>query len=62
MSIPKGTYRLVTVNNVPERAKKVMGRVAEELKDRYTIDYGAHCLSESRPGILRMSIGSDDKI
>ncbi|KAK3073891.1 hypothetical protein LTR53_004130 [Teratosphaeriaceae sp. CCFEE 6253] len=30
-------YKLVTVNNAPERAKKVVGRVVEELKDRYTI-------------------------
>jgi hypothetical protein len=41
---PKGPYRLVTVNNAPERAKRVIGQVVEELKDRYTIDYVANCI------------------
>jgi hypothetical protein len=36
-SSPKGPFRLVTVNTAPERAKKVIGRLTEALKDRYTI-------------------------
>lgn len=31
------TWRLVTVNTAPERAKRLIGRVAEDLKDQYTI-------------------------
>jgi hypothetical protein len=34
---PLGPYRLVTVNNAPERAKKLIGRMVEEVKDKYTI-------------------------
>ncbi|EXK27050.1 hypothetical protein FOMG_16488 [Fusarium oxysporum f. sp. melonis 26406] len=40
---PKGPYRLVTVNNAPERAKRLIGRVVEDLKDQYTIEYVANC-------------------
>lgn len=36
------TWRLVTVNTAPERAKRLIGRVAEELKDRYTIIHVAN--------------------
>lgn len=43
---PKGPYRLVTVNNTPERAKLLIGRVASDLADRYTIDYVGNCTSE----------------
>jgi hypothetical protein len=34
---PLGPYKLVTVNNAPERAKKLIGRVVEAVKDKYTI-------------------------
>ena len=40
---PKGPYRLVTVNNAPDRAKRLVGRVVEDLKDVYTIDYVGNC-------------------
>ncbi|KAH8898857.1 hypothetical protein GQ53DRAFT_742033 [Thozetella sp. PMI_491] len=43
---PKGPYRLVTVNNAPERAKLLIGRVTNELKDQYTIDYVGNCTSK----------------
>lgn len=46
---PKGPYRLVTVNTAPERAKKLVGRVAEELKDQYTIQHLANCESKKLP-------------
>lgn len=36
------TWRLVTVNTAPERAKRLIGRVADELKDRYTIVHVAN--------------------
>ncbi|KAK9443285.1 hypothetical protein VB005_04356 [Metarhizium brunneum] len=38
-----GPFRLVTVNNAPERAKYVIGRVIDGLKDRYEIEYVGNC-------------------
>ncbi|CEL06146.1 hypothetical protein BJX68DRAFT_233797 [Aspergillus pseudodeflectus] len=43
MSTPKGPFRLVTVNTAPERAKRLIGRMAEALKDRYTIIHIDNC-------------------
>ncbi|KAJ4300241.1 hypothetical protein N0V88_002913 [Collariella sp. IMI 366227] len=34
---PAGPYRLVTVNTAPERAKRLIGRVVEDVKEQYTI-------------------------
>jgi hypothetical protein len=42
---PKGPFRLVTVNTAPERAWRLVGRVAEECKDQYTIQHVANCES-----------------
>jgi len=42
-STPNRTFRLLTVNNVPERAKKVIGQVVEELKTRYRIEHVGNC-------------------
>ncbi|KAK5137061.1 hypothetical protein LTR08_001070 [Meristemomyces frigidus] len=42
---PQGPYKLVTVNNAPERAKIIVGRVIEALKDEYTIEYAANAES-----------------
>lgn len=42
---PQGPYKLVTVNNAPERAQRLVGRVVEDLKDRYTIIYAANAES-----------------
>ncbi|KAH6950955.1 hypothetical protein DER45DRAFT_409962 [Fusarium avenaceum] len=36
---PKGPFRLMTVNTAPERAKRVIGAMVENLKESYTIDY-----------------------
>ncbi|CAD6449277.1 ea675b3a-e9d9-472e-b3e1-e31ff217dbed [Sclerotinia trifoliorum] len=36
---PKGPYKLCTVNKVPERAKILIGRVVEDVKEEYTIVY-----------------------
>jgi hypothetical protein len=44
---PKGPFKLVTVNTAPERAKRLIGRMVEALKDRYTIIYAANCESAS---------------
>lgn len=43
---PKGPFKLVSVNTVPERAFRLIGRVAEALGDRYTIVHAANCESE----------------
>lgn len=43
---PKGPYKLVTVNTAPERAKRLIGRVVEDLKDQYTIQHMANCESK----------------
>lgn len=41
------TWRLVTVNTAPDRAKRLIARVAEQLKDKYTIEHvaNADCMS-----------------
>lgn len=39
-SIP--TFRLVTVNTAPERAKRLIGRVVADVKERYTIVHVAN--------------------
>jgi hypothetical protein len=36
---PKGPYKLCTVNKAPERAKRLIGRMVEDLKDEYQIEY-----------------------
>ncbi|ODM15297.1 hypothetical protein SI65_09238 [Aspergillus cristatus] len=43
MASPKGPFRLVTVNTAPERAQRLIGRVAHTLKDRYIIIHEANC-------------------
>jgi hypothetical protein len=44
--MPQGPFRLVTVNTAPERAKRLVGRAAEVLKHRFTIDHVSNCESE----------------
>lgn len=44
---PLGPYKLVTVNNAPERAKKLIGRVVETVKDKYTIIHAGNADSTS---------------
>lgn len=53
---PKGPFRLVTVNTAPERAKKLIGRMVEALKDQYTIDYVANCESRRAKSMPDMAI------
>jgi hypothetical protein len=44
---PTGPFRLVTVNTAPERAKRLIGRVVEDVKEQYTIIHAANAASES---------------
>ncbi|KAI7762987.1 hypothetical protein LZL87_011130 [Fusarium oxysporum] len=46
-STPNRAFRLLTVNNVPERAKKVIGQVVEELKICYRIEHVGNCFDKS---------------
>ncbi|EFZ03361.1 hypothetical protein X797_009280 [Metarhizium robertsii] len=50
-------FRLVTVNNAPERAKYVIGRVIDGLKDRYEIEYVGNC-----DGIDKIGINDFDSV
>ncbi|OJJ62251.1 hypothetical protein ASPSYDRAFT_40882 [Aspergillus sydowii CBS 593.65] len=61
MSAPKGPFTLVTVNTAPERAKRLIGRLIEALKDRYTIIHADNCesidqvapkVTEHKPDVL----------
>lgn len=56
-----GPFRLVTVNTAPDRAKRLIGRVVEDVKDKYTIIHAANAASidevqktveEVRPNVL----------
>lgn len=38
--------KLITVNTAPERARRLIGRVVEDLKDRYTILHVTNIESE----------------
>ncbi|KAL4884396.1 hypothetical protein BJY04DRAFT_7665 [Aspergillus karnatakaensis] len=61
MSAPKGPFTLVTVNTAPERAKRLIGRLVEALKDQYTIVHVDNCenieqvapkVTEHQPDVL----------
>ncbi|KAL9109745.1 MAG: hypothetical protein Q9227_005614 [Pyrenula ochraceoflavens] len=43
MASPAGPFKLVTVNTAPERAKRLVGKVVEDLKDQFTIIHAANC-------------------
>ncbi len=43
---PLGPFRLVTVNTAPERAKKIVGRVVEDVRETYTIVHAGNAESE----------------
>ncbi|KAK3323594.1 hypothetical protein B0T19DRAFT_401907 [Cercophora scortea] len=36
-SQPAGPYKLITVNTAPDRARRLIGRVVEDVKEQYTI-------------------------
>jgi hypothetical protein len=46
MAPPKGPFTLVTVSTAPERARTLIGRAVEAIKDQYTILHLANCESE----------------
>lgn len=46
ISEAKGSYKLVTVNTAPERAERLISRVADRLKERHVI---LHVDNESTP-------------
>ena len=39
---PQGPWKLVTVNTAPERAKLLIGRMIDSLKEQYTIIHAAN--------------------
>lgn len=43
---PLGPFKLVTVNTAPERAKRLIGRVVEAVKDKYTIIHSGNADSK----------------
>jgi hypothetical protein len=44
---PLGPFKLVTVNTAPERAYRLIGRVVENVKDKYTIIHAGNADSMS---------------
>ncbi|CAG7556514.1 unnamed protein product [Fusarium equiseti] len=58
---PQGPFRLMTVNTAPERAKRVIGAMVENLKESYIIEYVVNServedvgslVKEHRPDVL----------
>lgn len=47
MATRKGPFKLVTVNTAPERAKRLIGRLIEALKDDYDIEHVDNAESKS---------------
>lgn len=45
MATRKGPFRLVTVNTAPERAKRLIGRLIDALKEDYDITHVDNCES-----------------
>ena len=54
---PQGPFKLITVNNAPERAQRLIGRVVQDMKDRYEIYYVAN--AESEVTVLGDSVRAD---
>jgi hypothetical protein len=52
---PKGPYKLCTVNKVPERAKLVVGRFIESVKDNCLIDHAENAASMFALSLLRLA-------
>ncbi|KAL1297155.1 hypothetical protein AAFC00_004731 [Neodothiora populina] len=45
---PLGPFKLVTVNTAPERAKRLIGRVVEDVKDQYNIIHAGNADSQEQ--------------
>ena len=52
---PKGPYKLCTVNKVPERAKLIVGRFIESVKDSYIIDHAENAASMFALSLLQVA-------
>ncbi|KAL2680378.1 hypothetical protein Neosp_007976 [[Neocosmospora] mangrovei] len=61
MATRKGPFRLVTVNTAPERAKRLIGRLIDALKEEYDITHVDNCenidqvvpkVTEHQPNVL----------
>ncbi|KAK1755953.1 hypothetical protein QBC47DRAFT_200757 [Echria macrotheca] len=61
MTQPIGPFKLVTVNTAPDRARRLIGRVVEDVKERYTIIHAGNAASidkvksvveENKPDVL----------
>lgn len=51
--VNRNLYTLVSVNKNPERAKRIITQVVEEVKDKYNIQHVANCSTkEQLPRIL----------
>jgi hypothetical protein len=42
---PSGPFTLVTVNTAPDRARRLIGRVVEDVKDQYDITHAGNAAS-----------------
>jgi hypothetical protein len=47
---------LVSVNTAPERAKRLIGILIEDVKDRYNIRHAANSESKSRGGLVELFV------
>ena len=46
-NLPLGPYKLISVNKVPDRAKRLIGNLVEDVKDQYTILHCANAESKT---------------
>ncbi|KAH9913986.1 uncharacterized protein BXZ73DRAFT_92891 [Epithele typhae] len=53
--MPGEPVKLVTVNTAPDRAKRLIGRVVEDVRDSYTIVYAANAerIEDVKPMLLK---------
>jgi hypothetical protein len=53
---PAGPFKLCTVNNAPERAQRLVGRVIADMKDEYTIIHAGNAERESKTLHIKSSV------
>lgn len=49
---PTGPFKLVTVNTAPDRARRLIGRVVEDVKEKYTIIHAGNADSTCHSLVL----------
>jgi hypothetical protein len=49
---PIGPFKLVSVNTAPDRAKRLIGRVVEDVKEQYIIIHSGNATCKSAFGQL----------